>query len=149
MGGEARATTSGAHSRPTPQDSQDRSEARDRAHTLRNLPVSGSVARDRCADGLRPASDKELITIAANVASSNGIGIKKGVYVGVKGPSYETAAEVEMIHRIGADTVGMSTVFEVSLANRLGMKGLGISCITNYASEIRNAKAWPLGNYNG
>ncbi len=54
--------------------------------------------------------NKELITIAANVASSNGIGIKKGVYVGVKGPSYETAAEVEMIHRIGGDTVDMSTV---------------------------------------
>ena len=82
----------------------------------------------------------ELITIATDVARSNGIGIKKGVYVGVKGPSYETAAEVEMIHRIGGDAVGMSTVLEVSVANLIGMKVLGISCITNYATGIRNVK---------
>jgi purine-nucleoside phosphorylase len=84
--------------------------------------------------------DKEMISIAVEVGRSNQIGKKKGIYAGVKGPSYETAAEVEMIHRIGGDAVGMSTVLEVSVANLIGMKVLGISCITNYATGIRDAK---------
>jgi purine-nucleoside phosphorylase len=50
------------------------------------------------------------------------------------GPSYETAAEIEMVHRIGGDAVGMSTVLEVALAASLDMEVLGISCITNFAT---------------
>ncbi|MFN0158214.1 MAG: purine-nucleoside phosphorylase [Bacteroidota bacterium] len=68
------------------------------------------------------------------------IALKQGVYVGVKGPSYETAAEIGMLGRIGADAVGMSTVFETQLAVRLGMRVLGISCITNYATGISPEK---------
>jgi purine-nucleoside phosphorylase len=69
-----------------------------------------------------------------------GIALRRGVYAGVKGPSYETAAEVEMINRLGGDAVGMSTVFEVSLANTLGLQVLGLSCITNLATGIGTQK---------
>ena len=80
--------------------------------------------------------DREALTVADQVASEIGISLHHGVYAGVLGPSYETAAEVEMLHRGGADAVGMSTVLEVELAASLGMRVLGISCITNKATGV-------------
>ncbi len=88
----------------------------------------------------RDLFDAGLTNIAAGVASDRGLPIQRGVYAAVKGPSYETAAEVEMIYRLGGDAVGMSTVKEVALASRLGMKVLGISCITNKATGIGGSK---------
>lgn len=84
--------------------------------------------------------DRSLNETARECAHDLGLDLKEGVYVGVKGPSYETASEVEMIHRIGGDAVGMSTVFEASLAAVLGVKVLGISCITNLATGIGGSK---------
>ncbi len=81
-----------------------------------------------------------LIDKAEQGAAENGIVVRKGVYVGLKGPSYETAAEVEMCARLGGDAVGMSTVFEASLASSLGMEVLGISCVTNLATGISPTK---------
>jgi purine-nucleoside phosphorylase len=63
-----------------------------------------------------------------------------GVYAGMKGPSYETAAEVQMVERAGGDAVGMSTVLEVQAAVALGMKVAGISCITNHATGISKTR---------
>ena len=59
------------------------------------------------------------------------IELREGVYAFMRGPQYETPAEVKMLEILGADAVGMSTVPEVILANQLGMEVLGISCITN------------------
>ena len=56
------------------------------------------------------------------------------------GPYYETAAEIVMIGRQGADAVGMSTVPETIVANYLGMDVLGIACITNMATGIQKTK---------
>ncbi|RPH35260.1 purine-nucleoside phosphorylase [bacterium] len=84
--------------------------------------------------------DPELLSRAAETAASLGIRLRTGVYAGVKGPSYETAAEVEMIRRLGGDVVGMSTVLEAHLASALGMRLVGISCITNKATGIGGAK---------
>jgi purine-nucleoside phosphorylase len=84
--------------------------------------------------------DQQLIRMAENTADKIGVRVVRGVYAGVKGPSYETAAEIEMINRIGGDAVGMSTVLEVALASSLGMRVLGISCITNKATGTSSAK---------
>jgi purine-nucleoside phosphorylase len=84
--------------------------------------------------------DPVLRARAIEIAASFGMQLRTGVYAGVKGPSYETAAEVEMIRRAGGDVVGMSTIFEVHLATALGMRVLGISCITNKATGIGGAK---------
>ncbi|MBM6619955.1 purine-nucleoside phosphorylase [Bacillus suaedaesalsae] len=73
---------------------------------------------------------------AKDVASSLGISLQEGVYVGNTGPSYETPAEVRMIRTLGGDAVGMSTVPEVIVARHAGLTVLGISCISNMAAGI-------------
>ncbi len=61
--------------------------------------------------------------------------IHEGVYVGVLGPSYETPAEIAMFRTLGASAVGMSTVLETIAARHMGLRVIGISCITNAASD--------------
>jgi purine-nucleoside phosphorylase len=89
-----------------------------------------------------PASlyDERLIRCIEEAALENRIMLRNGVYVGDLGPSYETPAEIQMMYRMGADAVGMSTVLEILQANLLGIKTAGISCITNYAAGIGNEK---------
>lgn len=93
----------------------------------------GSVPRSASGESLY---HPDLVEKVIRQATLLGIELRRGVYAGVKGPSYETAAEVEMVYRLGGDAVGMSTVFEVSLANALSLKVLGLSCITNLATGI-------------
>ena len=64
------------------------------------------------------------------------IDIKRGVLYVSSGPSYETAAEVKMITKLGGDAASMSTVPEVIVAKQTGLEVIGISCITNYATGI-------------
>ncbi len=87
-----------------------------------------------------PYYDTGLIDQLSQVATSIGISLRRGIYVGVKGPSYETAAEVEMIHRIGGDAVGMSTVLETALAASQGIRVAGISLITNLGTGISSSR---------
>ena len=82
------------------------------------------------------AYSNQLITKAEKVAAEEGLSLRKGIYTGMSGPSYETPAEVRMINQLGGDAVGMSTVPEVITANHAGMEVLGISCITNMAAGI-------------
>jgi len=90
--------------------------------------------------GARALFDQELRSLALDAAARRGIPLRQGVYASVKGPSYETAAEVEMLRRLGGDAVGMSTVKEVALAAALGMRTLGVSCITNKAAGTGGGK---------
>lgn len=71
-------------------------------------------------------------------SASEGLGIelKRGVYVGLAGPSYETPAEIRMLRTLGVDSVGMSTVAEVIVASHAGLRVAGLSVITNYAAGI-------------
>lgn len=78
--------------------------------------------------------DLSMIALAEEAAASLGIPLRKGVYIGVSGPSYETPAELRMMARWGADAVGMSTVHEVISARHAGMRVLGISAITDMAT---------------
>ncbi|MBW8049710.1 MAG: purine-nucleoside phosphorylase [Cytophagales bacterium] len=80
----------------------------------------------------------ELIKVVKEVAASQNINIKEGVYQFSSGPTYETPAETKAARFLGADAVGMSTVPEVLVAVHSGIKVVGISCITNMASGMNN-----------
>jgi purine-nucleoside phosphorylase len=82
--------------------------------------------------GMRDLFSPAMMQATRAVARREGIRIRSGVYAGVSGPSYETAAEIRMLRRLGADAVGMSTVPEVLVARHAGIPNiLGITCITN------------------
>ncbi|MCB0654340.1 MAG: purine-nucleoside phosphorylase [Saprospiraceae bacterium] len=77
------------------------------------------------------AYDKELITIAQEVANEIDLEIFTGVHCAVTGPTFETHAEMHMLKVLGADTVGMSTIPEAIVARHAGMRVLGISAVTD------------------
>jgi purine-nucleoside phosphorylase len=80
---------------------------------------------------LSRAYDRGLIELAEEVARREGLTLRQGVYVAVKGPSLETPAETRFLRAIGADAVGMSTVAEAIVAVHAGLRILGISIISN------------------
>src|SRR5207249_1873385 len=69
--------------------------------------------------------DPALLSLAGDVAASEGIDVTRGVYAAVSGPTYETPAETELLGRGGAHAVGMSTVPEAVAAVALGLQVLG------------------------
>lgn len=72
-----------------------------------------------------------LIQKAKEIARENNIALNEGVYVGVTGPTFETRAEYKMLHLLGGDAVGMSTVQEVIAAVHLGLPVFAMSVITD------------------
>jgi purine-nucleoside phosphorylase len=74
---------------------------------------------------------KSLISKAKEIAREQNIHVHEGVYYVVTGPTFETHAEYRMIHVMGGDAVGMSTVQEVIIANHMGMKCFAMSVITD------------------
>jgi purine-nucleoside phosphorylase len=75
--------------------------------------------------------DRELGEVAAKVARRQGLVLRQGVYVAVKGPQLETPAETRLLRMMGADAVGMSTVPEAIAATHAGLRILGISVLSN------------------
>jgi len=81
---------------------------------------------------------QELQQQAVAEARAMGLELRRGIYAGLSGPSYETPAEIRFLRGLGADAVGMSTVPEAIVAGHMGIKVLGISCITNMAAGLSN-----------
>lgn len=82
------------------------------------------------------AYDRGLITACERAAESIQLPIRRGVYAGLLGPSFETPAEIRMLRTMGASAVGMSTVLESIAARQQGIRVLGISCLSNMAAGI-------------
>jgi len=107
-----------------------------------NNPLCGTnrdVLGPRFLDQTEPYSPK-LIKLAHKCATELNINIHEGVYISVSGPTYETKAEIRAFGRLGADAVGMSTVFEVIVANYFNIEVLGISAITNMGTGLAPIK---------
>lgn len=78
---------------------------------------------------------RKLIEKAKKIASSFGIEVKDGIYLGLQGPTFETLAEYRMVKILGADCVGMSTVPEIIVARHMEMECFGVSVITDMGDE--------------
>jgi purine-nucleoside phosphorylase len=75
--------------------------------------------------------DLALIAKARKLSVEYGISLHEGVYAGVTGPTFETRAEYKMLHILGADAVGMSTVQEVIVARHMEIPVFAMSVITD------------------
>jgi purine-nucleoside phosphorylase len=100
--------------------------------------LSGTLPLDPMACGrtARPFArlyDRELAAAATCTARRFDFALRRGIYIAVTGPSYETRAEYRAFRRIGGDCVGMSTVPEVLTAAACGLRVLGLSTVTNVA----------------
>jgi purine-nucleoside phosphorylase len=80
------------------------------------------------------AYDRALREAAHHAARDAGIVLKQGVYAGMLGPSYETAAEVRMLESFGVHAVGMSTVLETIALRQVGVAVGAVCAITNIAA---------------
>ena len=109
----------------------------DHINLMGRNPLIGPVvdADERFPDMSGPY-DAGLRRLAREAALADRVPLEEGVYCGLLGPSYETPAEIRMLHCLGADAVGMSTVPEVIAARARGLSCLGFSTITNKAAGM-------------
>lgn len=82
------------------------------------------------------AYDAEWRAAFREEAKSLGMPLHEGVYAGLRGPQFETPAEIRMLRAMGADSVGMSTVLETIQARAMGLSVVAFSCLTNWAAGI-------------
>jgi len=86
-----------------------------------------------------PMSDawnKHMGEMLAETAEEENIPLHEGVYIALRGPSFETPAEIRMAQKMGADAVGMSSVPDCIIARHCGLKVVGCSCITNMGAGL-------------
>lgn len=112
----------------------------DHLNLMFDSPLAGPLEEgDERFPDMSEVYDPVLRERLARIAFRCGITPKTGVYGALRGPSFETPAEVRMLERLGADAVGMSTVPEVIVARALRMRVVGASCITNVAAGITDS----------
>jgi purine-nucleoside phosphorylase len=95
-------------------------------------PLSGGREFIDLTDAYSPVWRERFLT----AARAKNLTLHQGVYAGLRGPQYETPAEVRMLRSLGADAVGMSTVCETIQARALGLEVAGFSCLTNWAAGL-------------
>ncbi|MBW8883874.1 MAG: purine-nucleoside phosphorylase [Planctomycetia bacterium] len=100
---------------------------------LRGTASLEPAAFGRVTRSSRAMYERDLAALAMATARRHEFALRRGVYVAVTGPSYETRAEYRAFRRIGGDCVGMSTVPEVLVAAASGLRVLGLSTVTNVA----------------
>jgi purine-nucleoside phosphorylase len=102
----------------------------DHLNLLGDSPLRGAQFVDMIG-----AYSPELRSLARKIDPS----LQEGVYAAMRGPQYETPAEIRMLRALGADLVGMSTVYETIAARANGAAVLGISLVTNEAAGLGTA----------
>ena len=84
--------------------------------------------------------DPEYIDMLSKIAQEAGLPVHKGIYAYMRGPQYETPAEIRALKMMGADAVGMSTVPEAVVASHCGMRIAAVSLISNKAAGLTKEK---------
>jgi purine-nucleoside phosphorylase len=79
---------------------------------------------------------KELREVAKKCSVDSGLTVHEGVYQFFCGPHFESPAEIRAARLLGADAVGMSTVWEAITAAHCRMPLLGLSVMTNMAAGV-------------
>jgi purine-nucleoside phosphorylase len=90
-----------------------------------NLALGSPLEGPRFVD-LTDAWSPRLRAVARQLEPDS----KEMVYALLGGPHYETVAEAGWLRRIGADVVGMSTVYEAIAAREWGVELVGLSTVT-------------------
>lgn len=93
-------------------------------------PLAGSGLADPFVN-MTDAYSKRLRSLAHDIDDD----LCEGIYAGLLGPTYETAAEARYLRMIGADAVGMSTVLETIAARSRNIEVFGVSLITNIVAS--------------
>ena len=109
----------------------------DHINMLPDNPLRGKNIDElgpRFPDMSEPYS-KRLNDLTLEIAAANNINIQQGVYAVLSGPTFETPSEYKMIHILGADAVGMSTVPEVIVANHMSIPCIALSIISDLGVE--------------
>lgn len=73
---------------------------------------------------------------ALSIAKRLNLQLKSGIYYALQGPNLETPAEYKMVHTVGADLVGMSTVPEIIVAKHAGLNIFAVSIVSNVCFPI-------------
>jgi purine-nucleoside phosphorylase len=107
----------------------------DHLNLVQRSPLVGESGNQRFVD-MNAAYCPLLAAQARAAAASLGAPLHEGVYAWVLGPQFETPAEIRMLHTLGAQAVGMSTVPETILARHAGLRVLALSLITNMAAGL-------------
>jgi len=108
----------------------------DQINLMGDSPLSGPSFVD-----LSGAYETSLSEDMLRAGRCAGTRVHLGVLAGVRGPAYETPAEVLMLRKLGADAVCMSTIPEVIAAKSYGMRVIGLSFIANRASSFSKKHA--------
>lgn len=82
-----------------------------------------------------PAYDPDAARALALALASAGLKVQRGTYLAVRGPIFETDAELRMMRSWGGDAIGMSTVPEVVVCHLLNLPVVGLSVLTNKCLE--------------
>ena len=100
-----------------------------------NMDLKAAPSSKKWSLDLYPIADR-----VQQIAHDVGVTTKRGTYLYVKGPNYETKAEIKAFRFLGGDAVGMSTAPELTEAARLGIKSAAVSLITNAAAGVTDQK---------
>jgi purine-nucleoside phosphorylase len=107
----------------------------DHINLMGRSPLEGAAGGPAFVD-MTECYDAALRARAHAVASSLGLVLREGVLAAVRGPQFETPAEVRMLRTLGADLVCMSLVPEAIVARSVGMSVLGLSVVANPAAGL-------------
>ncbi|MGH3732066.1 MAG: purine-nucleoside phosphorylase [Acidimicrobiales bacterium] len=108
---------------------------RDHLNFTATSPLEGPAPPGGYAARFVDLSDLYNVDIRAAVRGARP-DLTEGVYMGFRGPQYETPAEINMAKTLGASLVGMSTVLEAIAARHLGADVLGLSLVSNFAAGV-------------